>query len=216
MAPADLQPTLADLLRPHLYVIDEPERHLHPRLQRAAAAWLAELCATRAAQAVIATHAAAFLQAAPGVRLVYLHRTTEACAYAPVTDEALAATGQIAAEMGLDRGELLAGGGPVLYVEGETDRRIIETLMRDELRSARIMIGVFGGVGNITSLLDDPLQRYTTAPIAVLVDNVSREQIAELKRDARARAPIRARATKRSDSRTCSIELRSGSVRWSR
>jgi predicted ATP-dependent endonuclease of OLD family len=42
-------------------VADEPERHLHPRLQRHAAHWLSNLAGAAAAQCVVASHATAFL-----------------------------------------------------------------------------------------------------------------------------------------------------------
>ena len=60
----DASPSVTENLaavRPRLYLLDEPERHLNPRLQRAAAGWLVDLLRTRGSQGLIATHAPAFL-----------------------------------------------------------------------------------------------------------------------------------------------------------
>ena len=58
------------------FVVDEPERHLHPKLQREAARWLSETSTERAAPALLATHATAFLSlpAKNGLTYVYCWR----------------------------------------------------------------------------------------------------------------------------------------------
>ena len=58
-----------------LYVMDEPERYLHPRLARLAARWLANLTETRAVQAVVVTHSIPFLRASAGSRHAFVKRT---------------------------------------------------------------------------------------------------------------------------------------------
>ncbi|UTI66145.1 AAA family ATPase [Paraconexibacter antarcticus] len=61
-----------------LLVVDEPERHLQPRLQREAAKWLGELAARRHAPLLVATHSSAFLTL-PGDSATYVsvHRSAE-------------------------------------------------------------------------------------------------------------------------------------------
>ena len=44
-----------------LYVIDEPERHLHPTAQADVAEWVAQLGAQQGADVIVASHASSFL-----------------------------------------------------------------------------------------------------------------------------------------------------------
>lgn len=93
-----------------LFVVDEPERHLHPRRQREAARWLAETASDRAAPALLASHSTAFLSlpATPGLSYVYCSREDAGSTVRQVTAEEIADLNRIGAEMGFDRGELLA------------------------------------------------------------------------------------------------------------
>jgi hypothetical protein len=181
-----------DLDRGRLYLLDEPERHLHPRLQRAAARWLEDTFRQVPSQAVVATHAPAFLNGGPDVQLISVRRGRETSGLPPLDGAALRATDQLAREMGYDRGELFAGIAAVLYVEGRLDRVVIESLFGEQLRSARIVVSAFGGTYNITEVVHDPLAAYTTAPAAVLVDNARRDKIQRLKSDPRYRARVAA------------------------
>ncbi len=80
-------PELAEFFsapRYRVYLLDEPEQHLHPALERRAASWLSTAMSQWAAQCVIATHAIAFIDI-PGDRHVYeLSRTEYAATIAPL------------------------------------------------------------------------------------------------------------------------------------
>jgi hypothetical protein len=127
-----LEPT-----RPRLYVIDEPEQHLHPRLQRDAASWLADFVRQRPSQAVIATHAVPFFNLGSESRLVYLRRASGGTTVPQtMTPEALRRISDEARELGLTRGELLAITSVLLFVEGRADQRVLEALFGRELGRA--------------------------------------------------------------------------------
>ena len=183
--------------RPRIYVIDEPERHLHPALGRQAARWLAEFAGEPGVQVLIATHSPHFLRltgdavwnyADPRViadnpaqplheRVTRIH---------PFSAHELTAFSQLADRMGFDRGELLAGVSLVLFVEGMTDRDVLEELFGREFHSAGVAIFPAGGAAEADrkGLADaEIVMRYTTALIAFLVDKVSNPQLARLQAD---------------------------------
>lgn len=165
--------------RPY-YLIDEPERHLHVGLQRTAARWLHDTFSQEDAQALIATHAPAFLNAGPNVDVVRVDRGNPRQGLLAIDPDALRATDELSRAMGFDRGELLAGLAAIVYVEGSFDRLVIEGLLRDELRQAAIAVRAFGGTHNITEILKDPLLSYTVARVAVIVDNVGEKELRKL------------------------------------
>jgi hypothetical protein len=174
---------VATTLRRYLYLVDEPERHLQPGLQRLAARWLDETFREIESQAVIATHAPAFLNATSNPHVVRVNRALPEDALTTIDVAAITATDSLATELGFDRGELLAGVSTILYVEGAVDREVLDALLADELRAARIVVSAFGGTYNITEVLHDPLLTYTTARVTVLVDNLTTEQIRKLRED---------------------------------
>lgn len=174
---------LARTLRRYVYLIDEPERHLQPGLQRLAARWLQETFREGGSQAVIATHAPAFLNSGSDLHVVRVRRAGDVDPFEEINPSGLRATDAIAREMGFDRGELLAGITAVLYVEGAVDRAVLESLVGPELRAARIVVSAFGGTHNVTEVVRDPLLSYTTARVAVLVDNLQEDRIKRLRED---------------------------------
>lgn len=173
---------LLELLRGTLYLIDEPERHLHPALARDAAKWLALRMDAARAQAVIVTHSPAFIDA-PGASSIYVGRGRSQTVFRSFPPSELTALDRIAEEMGFDRGELLARVRSVLFVEGSMDRVVLEELFSDELRQKGILIDVYAGIGHIEAITENPLLRYTGAAAAVLVDDVSADTIRQLKND---------------------------------
>jgi putative AbiEii toxin of type IV toxin-antitoxin system len=172
-----------DALRPWVYLIDEPEQHLHPALIRRAARWLANAMRTRGAHAVAVTHSADFLAEDSGAFLVYVERGEHQTHYRPFDFATLVATDRIAAEMGFDRGELLTRVRVVLYVEGAMDRVVLDELFGAELSRKGIALGVFGGVANVNDVLEHPVVRYTAAHIAVLVDAVALDEARRIRDD---------------------------------
>lgn len=125
-----------DLWRTTVYFIDEPERHLHPRIQREAAAWLARPDRQTGSQIVTATHSPAFLRAGRDAPLVYIRRQADARAHLDAMDVArLNAMTEQAMDLGFDRGELLATVAVILFVEGRADKAVLDALVGPELRA---------------------------------------------------------------------------------
>jgi putative AbiEii toxin of type IV toxin-antitoxin system len=167
-------------LRPPLYVLDEPERHLHPRLQRAAAQWLGALTETEGVQVALVTHSVHFIRL-PRQAQVYVRRTGSESTVQNVAPEQLDAINEITRELGLDRGELLASVSLLLFVEGESDRIVLESLFSTRLRTAGIAVISMGGVTRSGGVLDaEMLLRWSSAQICVMFDDLAQAELDEL------------------------------------
>jgi hypothetical protein len=165
------------------FLVDEPERHLHPRLQRAAAAWLAGTTSERQAPCLLATHSAPFLGlAADAASYVLVTRDGDTATLQPVDPGELSQLDQIAKVMGFDRGELLTLVNVWLVVEGETDKAVLDTLFASELHEAGIEVLPMHGVAKWQAVLEaDALWRFTTAQVTVMFDNLPSERVIEMR-----------------------------------
>jgi AAA domain, putative AbiEii toxin, Type IV TA system len=173
-------------LRPPLYIVDEPERHLHPLIQREVAAWLADAMHTRRSQCVVATHAVPFLNLAGDVSYAYVRRTAKGNSELEAFDpELLTALTQAASELGFNRGELLSSIRVLLFVEGPADQKVLEALFLKRLYAAGIAVfPLHGAVGAEAQILDaNVLLRYTTAIVAVALDDLSAAETLRLQTD---------------------------------
>lgn len=183
---------MASALGPkRLFVLDEPERHLHPRAQRELAAWLHNFATVDGAQTIVTTHSPAFLAEADA--LLYVERqATGVATVRPVDPEAFSALDGAAMELGLDRGELLAGVGAFLFVEGPSDRLVLEGLYGPRLRREGVAVFVLHGIKQAQGVLDAQiLMRFTSAKVAVLVDGLAHEVVERAQRDPAYRAKLR-------------------------
>ena len=166
-------------LRVPLYLIDEPERHLHPRIQRHLASWMSDLMRVHGSQGLIVTHSVPFVNQADV--LVYVERSgtrsnARACSRAELDD-----LGHIAQELGLDRGQLLAGVSIMLFVEGPSDQYVLESLFSNRLRSMGAIVVPLHGATQVAQLVDSQLLvRYCPAKIAVLFDGLDEETLTRL------------------------------------
>lgn len=177
-------------IRPPFFVIDEPEQHLHPRAHRELATWLRDLVRVHDTQVVVVTHAVPFHQQADA--LVYVRRNlgsgTDARAE-PIAGHEITALSEIAADLGVNRGELLTGIFAFLFVEGPSDQYVLEALFRERLRRIGAAVIPIHGVKQLRQILDATvLLRYSTAPIAFLVDDMDEYRIRALTDDPQARA----------------------------
>ena len=124
-----------------VYVLDEPEAHLHPLAQEQAAAWVAERART-GAHVLLATHAVPFLSLPLGdVEYFQVTRDQDWWTRAkPITGDILGAVADSAEALGLPPVALIQLTRAWLVVEGEHDCRILDAFYGRELRQARIRI----------------------------------------------------------------------------
>jgi hypothetical protein len=165
-------------LRSRFYVIDEPERHLHPRLQREASRWLASTMKDRRSQCLVASHSVAFLGLGEETRFFEVRRGDEAKSHVEeFSPEDLTALDALAEDVGLDRGELLSLYECILFVEGKADEAVLEALFSKRLHHAGIVVVPLGGVIRAKQIpVTDVLFRFTQARSAVLLDDVTKDQ----------------------------------------
>jgi hypothetical protein len=177
--PASAEPGIE---RSWFLVVDEPERHLHGNLQRAAARWLSEAAQTGGASSLFATHSAAFLSLpAESVLYVRVERADRAASFQPFTPGQLDELASVAQAMGYDRGELLSTVSVWLIVEGPADRLVLERLAGPELHQSGIAVLPLHGTANWKGILEaDALWRYTHVPVAVMFDNVPPERVEQM------------------------------------
>jgi hypothetical protein len=171
--------------RPRLYLIDEPERHLNPRLQRAAASWLVDLVSTRGSQAVVATHSPAFLNIGANSHFVEVRRPPAGHSQLrPFLPADLTAYSELAVEVGLDRGELLGSCKVLLFVEGRHDQAVLEELFGRRFHRAGIVVVPLMGAGRHLQIVEhEVLIRITRAVLAVVFDKLSEDTIWRLLND---------------------------------
>lgn len=174
-----------------LYLIDEPEQHLHPRVQRFAADWLASSGTSGASQVVVVTHSAHYLRLPGDVGFAYL-RSLPGGQAGPhsvideVTPELLAASDGMAKELGFDRGELLTSVAAFVFVEGQADKLMLEAFCGGELHHAGIaLVPIHGAVhADRKGVVDSELVlTWTAANLGVLLDNLAEAEWTRLERD---------------------------------
>lgn len=180
-----------------LFIVDEPERHLHPNVQREAAAWLKGSTAEQNGLCLLATHSTPFLalptdEDAP--LFVYVRRGKDGTECKAFDADEIRDLDQIVSELGFDRGELLTMVALFLVVEGIHDLVVLDRLF-GELRAARIALLSMEGLSNYQAVLDsDALWRYTTAEVALCTDKFELELLKEVITD-----PKKAKELRRSE-----------------
>ncbi|MEU8002187.1 AAA family ATPase [Catellatospora sp. NPDC049111] len=157
-------------------VFDEPEAHLHPAAQRAAAAALQTLN-DQGADVVIASHSPVFLDL-PGWTRVHVSAVNGRARVETIGSRAVTAQSALAKQLGVNRGELLAGISGLLFVEGDHDRLVLERLYGDELKAAGLAVIRMFGTDNLLAVAElDFLDRYVDVPVFVLVDNAKVQRV---------------------------------------
>lgn len=166
------------LLEPQVVirVIDEPEAHLHPTAQRRVAAALEGL-RRRGQNMVLASHSPHFLDL-PGWSQLHLSRSDEAVGLSRVPDSGKVARTALAHDLGVTRGELLAGINAVLVVEGLHDQFVLRSLFEFELKSAGVAVVRMFGTNHLLATAElDFIDEYMDVPILVLLDNTRVDRV---------------------------------------
>ena len=153
-----------------VYLVDEPEAHLHPLALRSVVTWLEKLAETAAA-VVVATHHPALLSGSRRLtKLVVVTRKDDVTELKVVDGSPLAGVTAVNDQIGLTPGELLLLSRLVLLVEGEHDRVVLNEWFGDKLAGAGVRVIPLRGIDNLVGL---PLAELVVAlgiPIAVLSD----------------------------------------------
>lgn len=117
-----------------LVVIDEPERQLHPALQRQVANWLHDAVQEQTEiQLLTATHSLPFMRMGRNQSIVRVQRSGDATATFPIAVKNSEAIVPVLADLGMDFGELLSLTRVILWVEGEHDKAVLEELFGERL-----------------------------------------------------------------------------------
>jgi AAA domain, putative AbiEii toxin, Type IV TA system len=140
---------LEPLNAPGVYVVDEPEAHLHPLAIASIRAWLEGLARAAGTTVLAATHSPILLNTSSGhaTRVLVLPRDggTELHPVASTMDDRLAAA---ANELGITRGDLLLMTRLGVFVEGPHDVIILSEWFGDELRGSGIRVFPAHGADN--------------------------------------------------------------------
>jgi hypothetical protein len=138
---------------PGVYVIDEPEAHLHPAAIASVRAWLEDLAGTATA-VLAATHSPMLLDTDSHLATRVLVRPrrggTELQALTGIMDERLAGA---ASELGITKGDLLLMTRLVVFVEGPHDVIVLDEWFGNELRDAGIRVFPAHGGDNFQELV---------------------------------------------------------------
>jgi AAA domain, putative AbiEii toxin, Type IV TA system len=122
---------------PGVYIIDEPEAHLHPAAITSVRSWIEDLARTATA-VLAATHSPLLLDTdSPLTTRVLVLPGTGLRVMAGMLDEQLAET---VAELGITKGDLLLMTRLALFVEGPHDQIILTELFGRELRDTGIRV----------------------------------------------------------------------------
>lgn len=164
--------------KPTIYVLDEPERHLHPTAQEEVARWIADR-ARDGAGAIIATHAPPFLEL-PYESTEYYCVGRDGEGTTRVTrigDDLLGAIASSAAEMGLSPVHAVQLTRAWIVVEGEHDRQVLRHFYGRELDQARVAVLPLRGVNEALALLQLGHLSTIRKSLHVIFDSVRAEWV---------------------------------------
>lgn len=189
----DRERRLIGLAASTMYLLDEPERHLHPLWHIPMADWLNQRIARNdEAQALIATHAVPFSDVEETSTLIHIWRAPGArSSVSALKRSELSALSAVALDVGWDRGQLMSTVAIWLFVEGRADQAVLQVIAGEELRTAGVAIIPLHGESRASGVLDSEIVlRYSSAAVAVWLDRVPAELVADLLADAKAAISI--------------------------
>jgi predicted ATPase len=160
---------------PTVYLVDEPEQHLHPLAHEEARRWLCKR--TKAgAVVVIATHAAPFLQLPiEDVTYAFITRSTGTTTAHVVGDDMLRELREHAQAIGLPPTVMIQLTRAWLVVEGHDDVRVLEKFFGEQLGHAGVrLLALRGSSRAKASFLNLEALRDLGIPFFVMLDHVRR------------------------------------------
>jgi hypothetical protein len=164
-----------------LYLIDEPEMHLHTLAQLEVLRWIEDRVA-EGATAVLTTHSPLiFTTARESATLHALIRHGRDLTQVNMTESLLSDLGAIdgiADAVGTDRIAVLQVTRGLLAVEGEHDKMVIKRFFGPVLDRARIRLFPLRGHKNAMALAESELLTSLGIPLCVLFDDIREEALA--------------------------------------
>jgi len=163
-----------------LYLIDEPELHLHPTAQADVLRWIEDRVAA-GSSAVLTTHSPIVLDVdRESAHLLALVRHGADVAQVDITTSVLddlSILDGLGSAVGADRVSALHATRGFLVVEGEHDRLVVRRFFGPELDRARIRILPLRGSENAMALGESEFFASLGMPLCVLFDNVRPDRI---------------------------------------
>jgi energy-coupling factor transporter ATP-binding protein EcfA2 len=155
-----------------LLILDEPERHLHPALQRGAARFVESLARDHGAVVILATHAPTFLRIRDAEIVEVVRSTRDRCETRLLDRLAVERDLDLAARLGFDRGVVADLANAFLLVEGEHDEALLVAWFGEQLETAGIRIIPVHGTQQLGSSVWalETLVATSGLPVAVLLD----------------------------------------------
>jgi energy-coupling factor transporter ATP-binding protein EcfA2 len=174
-----------------VFVVDEPEMHLHPAAQEEVVAWLADLSRRENAHVIVASHAPPFLRIAASegrINRVSNHHS-EGTKVLQMDGHLLEDVDSLADELGLGRDRLLQLVRGMVIVEGPTDKYVLSILGADVLARHRLVVVPIGGHSAASGVVSGELAAAIGLPIAVLFDDITSSSLKAIERDRDADVP---------------------------
>ena len=179
-----------------VFVIDEPELHLHPLAQEQAAAWICELVESNPdARVIMATHSPVFLNLprSDGVEYMFVRRHEDGkTRTVAVTSDMIGALEEVieaypepegagirltgAEVFGLRPVDVVQLIRKVLVIEGLHDEMVVRRFFSRELAEARCLILPLGGSVNLSVSTVEMMTRLGM-PVTIVLDNVRDEAL---------------------------------------
>lgn len=161
-----------------LFLIDEPEAHLHPSAIEDVGTWISDR-RDAGDSVVVATHSAQILAHPALTNWVNVSRvdgrlTTRAL------EHTLSSVGDLAELAGFRQRDLLHLWRGVLLVEGLHDQQVLRYFFKRQLDSARLVTQPLRGSDNVSRVFEVELLEQLGLPIVVLLDDIRRAVLAGL------------------------------------
>lgn len=158
---------------PEIVLLDEPEAHLDPLTQEETIRWIEEHASDRRIF-VMASHSPVFINDSGSAAHLYgVVRIEGKTSAIPLDQDLLGMVEKHAHDLGVGRAAILQTARGLLMVEGKHDVAVLQTMFREELTAARILVVPLGGTGNAQDVLTEG--RFFSklgARLMLLFDNV--------------------------------------------
>lgn len=161
-----------------VWLVDEPEAHLHVGGVRSVVDWLLQR-SREASGVIVATHSNMFLTIDDPLGEVVLgQRGNWASNFKRLERRSVAALRSAAPELGLSGAEILGRARLFLFVEGPHDQAVLDEFIGDDLANhGVIVLPMHGTKSGLTGLVESELIAELEIPIGSLTDETSPENL---------------------------------------